>query len=62
MLPANALGGVRLLLQLENVLHEELLQRFVCVVDAELLETAIKLKLKFGFNHHLISLCKLDGN
>jgi len=43
MLPANALGGVRLLLQLENVLHEELLQRFVGVVDAELLETANKL-------------------
>lgn len=40
MLPANALGGVRFLLQLENVLHEELLQSLVSVVDAELLKAA----------------------
>jgi hypothetical protein len=45
MLPADALGGVSLLLQLKNVLHEELLQRFVCVIDAELLKTESRISL-----------------
>ena len=38
MLPADVLVVVLLLLQLEDVLHEELLQVLVGEVDAELLE------------------------
>ena len=38
VLPANVLSVILLLLKLEDVLHEELLQVLVCVVDAELLK------------------------
>ena len=42
VLPVDVLRIVLLLLQLEDVLHEKLLQVFIRVVYAELLETAIR--------------------
>ena len=48
VLPADVLQVVLLLLQLEDVPHEELLQVLVGEVDAELLETKVKRNQRKG--------------
>ena len=57
VLPADLLLGVLLLLQLEDVLVEEVLQRLVGIVDAQLLKAVVVEVLQEEDNAQVNSAC-----
>ena len=59
VLPADLLLGVLLLLQLEDVLVEEVLQRLVGIVDAQLLKAVVVEVLQEEDNAQVNSACLL---